>query len=63
MVCTKVDYRARLIPVQKSVTFCLVGKYIGSRPVRLKKSLWKERSFVEVKKREKEERKKTASKS
>lgn len=58
MVCIKVDYRARF-----TFIFCLVGKYIGSRPVRLKKSLWKERSFVEVKKREKEERKKTASKS
>jgi RNA recognition motif-containing protein len=37
------------------------GKYIGSRPVRLKKSTWKDRSFIEVKKKAKELKRSTAS--
>ena len=41
----------------------LVGKYIGSRPVRLKKSTWKDRSFVEVKKKAKELKKLNATAS
>ena len=39
------------------VLIIYVGKYIGSRPVRLKKSTWKDRSFLDVKKKEKEKRK------
>ena len=30
---------------------------MGSRPVKLKKSTWKDRQYVEVKKKEKEKRK------
>ena len=37
--------------------FFLIGKYVGSRPIRLKKSTWKDRGFLEVKKREKEKKK------
>lgn len=34
-----------------------VGKYIGSRPVKLRKSTWRDRNVDVVKKREKEKRK------
>ena len=33
------------------------GKYIGSRPVKLRKSTWKDRSYEVVKKKEKEKKK------
>ncbi len=38
---------------------CLVvsGKYVGSRPIRLRKSTWKDRAFLEVKKKDKERKK------
>ena len=29
------------------------GRYIGNRPMRLRKSTWKDRNFLEVKKKEK----------
>jgi len=35
----------------------LLGKYIGSRPVKLRKSTWKDRNIDVVKKRQKEKRK------
>lgn len=34
-----------------------VGRYIGNRPVKLRKSTWRERSFDVVKKRDKEKKK------
>jgi len=35
---------------------CCVGKYIGNRPMKLRKSVWKERCFEVVKKKEKEKK-------
>ena len=35
----------------------ITGKYVGSRPIRLRKSTWKDRSFLEVRKKEKEKKK------
>ena len=35
----------------------LSGKYVGSRPIRLTKSTWKDRNFLEVKKKEREKKK------
>lgn len=37
--------------------FINIGKYIGSRPVKLRKSTWRDRNVDVVKKREKEKRK------
>lgn len=31
-----------------------IGKYVGSRPIKLRKSNWKNRNIDEVKKRQKE---------
>jgi hypothetical protein len=41
------------------ISFCLssfrsTGKYVGSRPIKLRKSNWKNRNIDEVKKRQKE---------
>jgi len=33
------------------------GKYVGNRPIKLRKSAWKERSIAEVRKKEKEKKK------
>jgi len=37
--------------------YFVLGKYIGSRPVKLRKSTWKDRNIDVVKKRQKEKRK------
>ena len=40
------------IVVKHEVISC-AGKYIGNRPMKLRKSTWKDRGFLEVKKKEK----------
>lgn len=34
----------------------LIGKYVGNRPIKLRKSNWKDRSVEVVKKKEKEKK-------
>lgn len=36
--------------------FNFSGKYIGNRPVKLRKSTWKDRSYEAVKKKQKEKK-------
>lgn len=36
---------------------CSLGKYIGSRPVKLRKSTWQERDVKTIRKKEKKEKK------
>lgn len=33
---------------------CFLGRYVGSRPIKLRKSMWKNRSLEVTKKKEKE---------
>ncbi len=44
-----------------SISMCVAcvyaGRYIGNRPVKLRKSTWKDRQLLVVKKKEKEKRK------
>lgn len=39
----------------QSVTF--LGKYVGSRPIKLRKSMWKDRNMDVVRKKQKEKKK------
>ena len=39
------------------VSFIIIGKYVGNRPIKLRKSNWKDRNVEVVKKKEKEKKK------
>jgi len=39
-----------------NIFFCFSGKYIGNRPIKLRKSTWKDRSIEVVKKKVKEKK-------
>lgn len=38
-------------------SFCPTGKYVGSRPIKLRKSMWKDRNLDVVRKKQKEKKK------
>jgi len=40
-----------------SLHFCIPGKYVGNRPIKLRKSSWKDRNILVAKKKEKEKKK------
>ena len=46
---------ARQFP-HKVCAFLLAGKYVGNRPIKLRKSNWKDRQIDIVKKKEKEKK-------
>ncbi|OXU31597.1 hypothetical protein TSAR_010259 [Trichomalopsis sarcophagae] len=54
--------RIRVYPIQPPVATCInidprklsTGRYVGSRPIKLRKSSWKQRNLDTVRKKEKE---------
>jgi hypothetical protein len=49
-----------VVPVQFSTDrrlFLSTGKYVGSRPIKLRKSMWKDRNMEVVRKKQKEKKK------
>lgn len=60
MVSTQVPYNVALdysMPSHSYVYYHKIGKYVGNRPMKLRKSTWKDRMFLEVKKKEKAKKK------
>lgn len=52
------DIDIELVTVFLALTLCVhSGKYVGSRPIKLRKSMWKDRNMEVVRKKHKEKKK------
>lgn len=52
------DVDIKLVTIFLALTLCAhLGKYVGSRPIKLRKSMWKDRNMEVVRKKHKEKKK------